>query len=197
MSVLFSQQSINNVHYIKLINPVSLETIVLFQEHEIGAWVSRVVPDGNGARRGVQPGDQLASIDGKSAVHASIDEVAAIISRTPKKKSVELTFLRYTGVLRPVPGAVIQEGFEVHDSSVQKRAPPRPPKKPMSPAKSKSRFFSKSPPSSPKEGSPPKSNPSSPNSDKEVSDGDANNSRSLQKKKSKLGKMMSFKKTKK
>ena len=53
-----------------------------------------MVPNGNGARKGVQPGDQLASIDGKSAVHASIDEVAAIISRTPKKKSVELTFLR-------------------------------------------------------------------------------------------------------
>eukprot|EP00956_Cyclotella_meneghiniana_P006481 scaffold8496_cov66-Cyclotella_meneghiniana.AAC.23 len=181
---------------------IKLPLGLLFQEHEIGAWVSRVVPNGNGARKGVQPGDQLASIDGKSAVHASIDEVAAIISRTPKKKSVELTFLRYTGNLRPVPGAVIQEGFEVHDSSVQKRAPPRPPKKPTSPAKSKSRFFSKSPPSSPKEGSPakslsPKSNPSSPKTDKEVSNVDANNSRSLQKKKSTLGKMMSFKKTKK
>ena len=93
VSVLFSKEAVNYFHFVKLINLV-YKIIVLFQEHEIGAWVSRVVPNGNGARKGVQPGDQLASIDGKSAVHASIDEVAAIISRTPKKKSVELTFLR-------------------------------------------------------------------------------------------------------
>ena len=84
----------------------------MFQEHEIGAWVSRTVPDGNGARKGIQPGDQLAAINGKSSVHATIDEVASIISSTPKNKAVELTFLRYVGPLRPVPGAIIQEGFD-------------------------------------------------------------------------------------
>lgn len=90
----------------------------MFQEHEVGAWVSRTVPDGNGARKGIQPGDQLAAINGKSSVHATIDEVASIISSTPKNKAVELTFLRYVGPLRPVPGAIIQEGFEVTDKNV-------------------------------------------------------------------------------
>ena len=87
---------------------------VLFQEHEIGCWVSKVVPDGNGGRRGVQQGDQLAAIDGRSAVHATIDEAATAISDRGKGgRGVELTFLRYVGPLRPVPGSVIQEGFEV------------------------------------------------------------------------------------
>lgn len=143
---------------------IKLPLGLLFQEHEIGAWVSRVVPDGNGARKGVQHGDQLASINGKSAVHASIDEVAATISRTPKNQSVELTFLRYVGPLKPMPGAIIQEGFEVTDTSVNKKAsiPPRPPKlKTKSPGKGKSRFFNRSPPSSPKESPSPGKSPSS------------------------------------
>ena len=183
---------------------------MLFQEHEIGAWVSRVVPEGNGVRKGVQHGDQLTSINGKSAVHASIDEVAATISRTPTGKSVELSFLRYVGPLRPVPGAIIQEGFEVTDSSVNKKMPPRPPKtKPPSPSKSKSRFFAKSPPSSPKASSGPASPARSPSSkqppspsESDATNGDVeagdSNSRSIQKKKIKaLGKMMSFKKSRK
>ena len=32
--------------------------------------------------------------------------------------SVELTFLRYIGPLRPMPGSIIQEGFEVTDTAV-------------------------------------------------------------------------------
>ena len=76
------------------------------------------MPDGNGCKRGVQHGDQLAAINGKSAVHNTIDEVASAISSTPTKTGVELTFLRYVGPLRPMPGSVIQEGFEVTDASV-------------------------------------------------------------------------------
>lgn len=171
---------------------IKLPLGLLFQEHEIGAWVSRVVPEGNGARKGVQHGDQLASINGKSAVHASIDEVAAKISRTPKNQSVELTFLRYVGPLKPVPGAVIQEGFEVTDSSVSAKTPPRPPR--PSSAKSKSRFFTKSAQSSSKSPSV-KQLPSSPSSPREAGE---SNARSIQKKKIKaLGKMMAFKKSQK
>jgi hypothetical protein len=99
---------------------VALPLGLLFQDHELGAWVSRVVPDGNGARKGVQAGDQLAAINGKSSAHATIDEVASIISGTPRNEGVELTFLRYVGPLRPVPGAIIQEGFEVTDKNVSK-----------------------------------------------------------------------------
>lgn len=114
---------------------------MLFQEHEIGVWVTRVVPDGNGARKGVQHGDQLAAINGASSVHTTIDEVASTISGTPSDIGVELTFLRYVGPLRPVPGSIIQEGFEVTDTSVS-------PKKMDSPSfskatKSKWSLFSK------------------------------------------------------
>ena len=62
----------------------------------------------------MQQGDQLAAIDGRSAVHATIDEAASTITERGKDGgSVELTFLRYVGPLRPVPGSVVQEGFEV------------------------------------------------------------------------------------
>ena len=91
---------------------------VLFQEHEIGVWVSRAVPKGNASKKGVQHGDQLAAINGSSSVHATIDEVASTISSTPNNMTVELTFLRYVGPLRPMPGSVIQEGFEVTDTAM-------------------------------------------------------------------------------
>lgn len=97
---------------------IILLSSVLFQEHEIGVWVSRVIPDGNAANKGVQHGDQLAAINGNSSVHAKIDEVATTISSTPNNMSVELTFLRYIGPLRPMPGSIIQEGFEVTDTAV-------------------------------------------------------------------------------
>lgn len=97
---------------------IVLLSSVLFQEHEIGVWVSRVIPDGNAANKGVQHGDQLAAINGNSSVHATIDEVATTISSTPNNMSVELTFLRYIGPLRPMPGSIIQEGFEVTDTAV-------------------------------------------------------------------------------
>ncbi len=113
-------QDINVLTDIKfVVVTISLPLGLLFQEHELGAWVSRVVPDGNGARKGIQAGDQLAAINGKSSIHATIDEVASIISSTPRNEGVELTFLRYVGPLRPVPGAIIQEGFEVTDKNVK------------------------------------------------------------------------------
>jgi len=112
---------------------------VLFQEHEIGVWVSRVVPDGNGAKQGVQHGDQLAAINGNSSVHTTIDEVASTISCTTDGEGVELTFLRYVGPLRPIPGSIIQEGFEVTDTRTTL------PKKTIDDTdkKSKRRLFSK------------------------------------------------------
>jgi len=99
---------------------------VLFQEHEIGVWVSQAIPGGNGAEKGVQHGDQLAAVNGNSSVHTTLDEVASKISSTPQNKPVELTFLRYVGPLRPVPGSIIQQGFEVTDKVTDKSvSPPR------------------------------------------------------------------------
>lgn len=91
---------------------------MLFQEHEIGVWVSKVLPNGNASKKGVQHGDQLAAINGTSSVHSTIDEVAKRVSGTPTNMTVELTFLRYVGPLRPMPGSIIQEGFEVTDTAV-------------------------------------------------------------------------------
>ena len=152
-------------------------------------------------------------------MHASIDEVAATISRTPHNQGVELTFLRYIGPLRPVPGSIVQEGFEVTDKSVNKRKPPpRPPKPQPSPSKTSPIIFkTKSPPSSPKQKhrtnnitesparSPsstqnlPTSSSTSPRKMDDVAHPDSGtneNSRSNQKKKSVLGKMLLFKKKK-
>lgn len=81
--------------------------------------MSRTVPSGNGAKQGVQHGDQLAAINGSSSIHATIDDIASKISKTPNGK-VELTFLRYAGPLRPIPGSITQEGFEVTDSALPK-----------------------------------------------------------------------------
>jgi hypothetical protein len=54
--------------------------VVFFQEHDIGVWVSRAIPSGNGAKQGVQYSDQLAEINGRSSVHTTIDEVASNVS---------------------------------------------------------------------------------------------------------------------
>ena len=91
--------------------------IVFFQEHDIGVWVSRVVPAGNGAMKGIQHGDQIAAINGSSALHFTIEEVAQQISDTTTD-SVELTFLRYVGPLCPMPTVNKEEGFEISDSAV-------------------------------------------------------------------------------
>ena len=168
---------------------------VVFQEHELGAWVSKVIPNGNGARNGVKHGDQLASIDGKSAVHVSIDKVAATISRTPKKQTVELTFLRYVGPLKPVRGRIMREGLEVHNSSSNMKQPPRSPKtrptilEQSSPSRLKA-------PSTSENSTSPKQNPLTSPSEKTVHNKEGqSNPRSPPKKKSLL-KRISFKKKK-
>jgi len=146
-------QEINVLTDIKfVVVTVSLPLGLLFQEHEIGVWVSRVVPNGNGYKKGVQHGDQLAAINGNSSVHTTIDEVASSISSTPDSVGVELTFLRYIGPLRPVPGSIIQEGFEVMDTSVSD-------KKKAAQAKSKRSLFSKKKSSSNIKASTPPSSP--------------------------------------
>jgi hypothetical protein len=90
---------------------------VFFQEHDIGVWVSRVVPTGNGAMKGIQRGDQLAAINGSSSLHVTIEEVAQQIS-DGATDSVELTFLRYVGPMCPIPCVNKEEGFEISDSAV-------------------------------------------------------------------------------
>jgi hypothetical protein len=77
---------------------------VLFQENSGGCWVTRILPSGNAAKVGrVELGDQLAAVNGVSAIKAKVDEVCTLVSEASDPSSVELTFLRYVGPLRSLP----------------------------------------------------------------------------------------------
>ena len=85
---------------------------LIFQENETGCWVTKVLPNGSASRNGkVQVADQLAAIDGVSAIDMKVGDLANSV--TGKKSEVELTFLRYVGKLHPVVGSVMEEGYEV------------------------------------------------------------------------------------
>ena len=70
--------------------------------------------------RSVRVGDQPAAIDGASAIHLTVDEIAKIIKG--KKSVIELTFLRFVGPLRPAAGDIQEEGYEVK-AATQKDPP--------------------------------------------------------------------------
>jgi len=70
---------------------------MVFQENPSGCWITRIMPEGSAARTSVEIGDQLAAIDGISAIHMKVDQVADVV-RT-KKNGFELTLLRYVGKL--------------------------------------------------------------------------------------------------
>lgn len=93
---------------------------LIFQENPLGCWITKVLPNGSASINGkVYVGDQLAAIDGISAINMKVGEIAKIIKE--KKGTVELTFLRYVGPLHPVIGVVTEEGYEV-------KAPKTPPR---------------------------------------------------------------------
>jgi hypothetical protein len=97
---------------------------LIFQENEVGCWVTKVLPTGSAIRNGkVQVGDQLAAIDGKSAINMKVGVMADIV--TAKRADVELTFLRYIGPLHPMPGSVCEEGYEVRARTKGVKATPR------------------------------------------------------------------------
>lgn len=74
---------------------------VLFQENEGGCWVANVFPTGNAAKLSpddaILIGDQLAAIDGRSALSMNVDDICSLISEAENTQSIELTFLRYVG----------------------------------------------------------------------------------------------------
>ncbi|GKY91285.1 hypothetical protein MPSEU_000101000 [Mayamaea pseudoterrestris] len=93
---------------------------IIFQENPTGVWVTKFMPGGSAFEtKQVQIGDQLAAIDGLSAINLTVDEVSALVRRKPGL--VELTFLRYIGPVRPV-AAVDEEGYEVKPSIEAHRA---------------------------------------------------------------------------
>jgi hypothetical protein len=85
---------------------------LIFQENQSGCWVTKVLPNGSAIGSGkVRLGDQLAAIEGVSAINMTVDDIAAAV----KKKSgvIELTFLRYVGPIRPISKTAEDEGYEV------------------------------------------------------------------------------------
>lgn len=91
---------------------LSLPLGLVFQENDAGCFITKVLPDGSAARNGaIKAGDQLAGIDGASAINMTVDQIAQVVRK--HNKSIELTFLRYVGPLRPAPGDLEEEGYEV------------------------------------------------------------------------------------
>jgi hypothetical protein len=126
---------------IDIVNEISFSVVdlglplgVIFQENEKGCWVTKILPEGSAAdSKCVQVGDQLAAVDGTSAIDMKVDEIAHLIKQKSAAGTVELTFLRYTGPMRPEAESVVQEeGYEI-------RAKKDPPKTPLGKSKNKVR----------------------------------------------------------
>lgn len=101
----------------------------MFHENDGGCWITKVFPDGNAAKvGGVEVGDQLAAVNGISAIKLRVDQICTLITEAPNPKSIELTFLRYIGELHPLPvgDSVVQEQFEITDHEpLPKKSPTR------------------------------------------------------------------------
>ena len=92
------------------------DILVLFHENDGGCWITKVFPDGNAAKAGgVEVGDQLAAINGTSAIKLRVDQICTLITEAPDPSNIELTFLRYTGQLHPLVPDMVEtfESFEV------------------------------------------------------------------------------------
>ena len=66
----------------------------------------------------MEVGDQLAAINGSSAIKLRVDQICTLITEAPDPDNIELTFLRYTGQLHPVVSKPeeVHEEFEVTDA---------------------------------------------------------------------------------
>jgi hypothetical protein len=90
----------------------------LFHENDGGCWITKVFPDGNAAKvGGVEVGDQLAAVNGISAIMLRVDQICTLITEAPNPRNIELTFLRYIGELYPlqVRDSVVQEQCGITD----------------------------------------------------------------------------------
>mmetsp|Transcript_17449 Transcript_17449/g.25780 ORF Transcript_17449/g.25780 Transcript_17449/m.25780 type:complete len:811 (+) Transcript_17449:264-2696(+) len=83
---------------------IGLPLGLLFHENSGGCWIAKVFPGGNATKidsgEAVKVGDQLAAVDGRSAIKMSVDDVCALIATAENMQSIELTLLRYVGPLR-------------------------------------------------------------------------------------------------
>ena len=116
----------NTKYEMDIINDVRFSVVdltlplgVIFQENAKGCWVNQILPEGSAAasKGGVRVGDQLAAVDGLSAIDMTVDEIAKLIR--VKKAEIELTFVRYVGPLRPLQ--LQEEGYEVSATPPRKK----------------------------------------------------------------------------
>ncbi len=89
----------------------------MFSESPAGCWIKRIFENGNAATsfRGdkLEVGDQLASINGASALNKTVPEICRILADAPNSNDIELSFVRYIGPLRVASNE--QQGYEVID----------------------------------------------------------------------------------
>ena len=88
---------------------------MIFLENDGGCFVTKISPDGSAARSGsVEVGDQLAAINGASALKMKVDDICERIAKSKNPKSVNLVFVRYVGPFFPLRSAITHEpSFEL------------------------------------------------------------------------------------
>jgi len=83
--------------------------------------VERIFEAGNAAvaSKGdkIQVGDQLAAINGASAINKNVGDICRVLAKAPKPDAIDLTFVRYIGPLRPASNE--QLGYEVIDPDLR------------------------------------------------------------------------------
>lgn len=112
--LVYDESDVDIVADIKfIVADLQLPLGLIFQENDSGCWVTKVLTDGSAIKKSIQVGDQLAAIDGKSAIRLNVEDIAIAI-RQKKSKPFELTFLRYIGPIRAAAGATVEEeGYEI------------------------------------------------------------------------------------
>ena len=65
-------------------------------------------------------GDQLAAIDGVTAMRKNVSEVCKMLANTTDPNIIELTLVRYVGAIHPASNE--QQGYEVIDTKLRKES---------------------------------------------------------------------------
>ena len=85
--------------------------------------MANILPTGNAVKLPPEDvilvGDQLAAVDGRSAIEVKVDDICTLISEAENTQSIELTFLRYvgpltdgkesTGAVEETPDGIVEE----------------------------------------------------------------------------------------
>jgi len=91
---------------------VAMPLGVMMQNNPGGCWVAEIFPYGN-AVNCLEVGDQIAAIDGRSAIQMTVQDICDLLLRISNEQDddqddnlIELTILRYTGELHPIENEI-------------------------------------------------------------------------------------------